>query len=218
MCVAPPYPIALSTAALHQRSQTSFSSSRRQVSPTLLVLDLPPRSTPLCPESRRLKPLLPPRAPPCRRQLGVTSSQARHRSEPTGHCGQSASSTAWALPRSTISGHPPGLPSPPWASHLPHVAHRPPRRLPQPAVRPIDADSQPPSGATRDCPIGELPSSTLPLNRVSTLSCCSRASFPAAAHRHSPEFGGPPLVPPWGASSPVLRVGPPEVAQLNSVP
>jgi hypothetical protein len=63
------------------------------------------------PESCCLEPLLPPRAPSCQRRLGVTSSQANHRSEPTGHQGQSAFSTARASPWSAVSGHPLGQPS-----------------------------------------------------------------------------------------------------------
>jgi hypothetical protein len=59
------------------------------------------------------EPPLPPRAPPCRRRLGVTSSQAGHRSEPTKSRGLSASSTALASLWSAISSHPPGMSSPP---------------------------------------------------------------------------------------------------------
>jgi hypothetical protein len=77
-------------------------------------------------ERRRWEPLLPPRVPPCHRRLGATSSQAGHRSKPTGrHATQSASLVVRNSPWAAVSGQGAKPSPPPQSPRTRRVTHRP---------------------------------------------------------------------------------------------
>jgi hypothetical protein len=88
------------------------------------LLYLSPRSPAPSTQRHRWEPLLPPRAPPCHRRLGVTSSQAGHRSELTGcHTTQSASSVARTSPQAAVPSQGVKPSPPPQALGTRRVAH-----------------------------------------------------------------------------------------------
>jgi hypothetical protein len=127
-------PTCAATASPYPLREPSLRPSRHSLSPP----HEPPAPPPpphasalplaafLCSKRCRWEPLMPPHAPPCRRQLGVTSSQAGHRSEQIErHATQSASSTAWTSPRAAVSGQGAKPSPPPQAPGTHQVAHRP---------------------------------------------------------------------------------------------